>query len=707
MSSNIKNNEVLTAIPETGTPRPVASSGAASVDPSSRSQPVALDVPVTVNGARAVAGSDKREPFSESTKTVLIFGHGAVVRLASSVAPGQLLFLTNEKTKKEVVCQVVKSKNYQNVSGYVELEFTEPVAGFWGARFSPERGSSQSSQGSTLQPPSVQRSSQAPVAPSAAIGNSILNSSAPQSRPATPVSSPVASSDSPAPNSPATAAVSSPAASSAHASSALPTEPVQKISKERAEIPSFLDADERTIEQQLADLFPEDFTKTKKTAPLSGPRSTAPVSNAAEIKPASTTPPASTISPATLSSVPAMEQTPKSSGDPFRKILDSDEIKIPAWLEPLARNASAVSAAAWSPEITEKESADVRDEGDVTEAPDLTVTEISAIPEPAEQVPAEPSFGTTYMLADENDLAAGDVPEEGSKKKFMIGAIAAVALLVLILGGWYAFRSPADNGAPVTSAVAKGSNSSSPSRSQGSSSNQSNTSGVTSKPGRGAATTDSATGSASASGSKNSSAAAPHDNSANSATNSTTNSPEITNASLNSISDAPASGNAAGSVAAKRKKSNAASPRLPTAASSKSKSEDNLEEALNLNAPSAPLAGEGLASGLLISNSKQPVAPGSAPAVKIGGDVRPAKLISTVSPAYPPMAKSQRLSGDVKIDALIDASGNVTSVTVLSGPTLLQDSALEAVRHWKYQPAQLDGKPVAMHLTVTVQFHLH
>ncbi|HJY89532.1 MAG TPA: hypothetical protein VJ255_04605, partial [Candidatus Acidoferrum sp.] len=92
-------------------------------------QPVALEVPVTVNGARTVDGSDKREPFSEPTKTVLIFGHGAVIRLASLVAPGQLLFVTNEKTKKEVVCQVVKSKNYRTVTGYVELEFTEPAVG--------------------------------------------------------------------------------------------------------------------------------------------------------------------------------------------------------------------------------------------------------------------------------------------------------------------------------------------------------------------------------------------------------------------------------------------------------------------------------------------------------------------------------------------------------------------------------------------------
>src|SRR5207249_2750457 len=75
-----------------------------------RPQPVALEVPVTVNGARSVDGSDKREPFSERSQTVLVFGHGAVLRISALLAPGQLVFLTNEKTKKEVVCVVVKSK---------------------------------------------------------------------------------------------------------------------------------------------------------------------------------------------------------------------------------------------------------------------------------------------------------------------------------------------------------------------------------------------------------------------------------------------------------------------------------------------------------------------------------------------------------------------------------------------------------------------
>src|SRR5258705_2720829 len=117
-----------------------------------KAQPVALEVSVTVNGARTVDGSEKREPFSETTQTVLVFGNGAVIRLNSSVAPGQLLFLTNEKTKKEVVCQVVKSKNYRSVSGYVELEFTEPAVGFWGMRFPTDRIGSGPQPGALVSP---------------------------------------------------------------------------------------------------------------------------------------------------------------------------------------------------------------------------------------------------------------------------------------------------------------------------------------------------------------------------------------------------------------------------------------------------------------------------------------------------------------------------------------------------------------------------
>jgi protein TonB len=109
-------------------------------------------------------------------------------------------------------------------------------------------------------------------------------------------------------------------------------------------------------------------------------------------------------------------------------------------------------------------------------------------------------------------------------------------------------------------------------------------------------------------------------------------------------------------------------------------------------------------SGFAAGNRKQPAAP-EAP-LPIGGDVKSAKLITQVAPVYPALARNQHVSGDVRIDALIDANGRVTTMKVISGPTLLHQAAMDSLRQWKYQPATLDGKSVPMHLTVTLQFRL-
>jgi TonB family protein len=90
----------------------------------------------------------------------------------------------------------------------------------------------------------------------------------------------------------------------------------------------------------------------------------------------------------------------------------------------------------------------------------------------------------------------------------------------------------------------------------------------------------------------------------------------------------------------------------------------------------------------------------------VGGDVKPAKMISSVPPVYSSLARTQHVSGDVKIDALIDVNGRVTAMKVISGPTLLHQAAMDALHQWKYKPATLDGKPVPMHLMVTLQFRL-
>jgi TonB family protein len=67
---------------------------------------------------------------------VLVGENGGVVCLSAAVAPGQLLLLTNEESKREVAAQVKRKRTYKPTSCYVELEFAEPAQRFWGREFS-------------------------------------------------------------------------------------------------------------------------------------------------------------------------------------------------------------------------------------------------------------------------------------------------------------------------------------------------------------------------------------------------------------------------------------------------------------------------------------------------------------------------------------------------------------------------------------------
>ena len=104
--------------------------------PLPRVNALAREIRVKVTGARAGNVSEERDLFAENTTTVLVFEKGGVIRLAAAVTPGQLLFLTNEESKREVVTQVIRKRIYRPTECYVELEFTEAVPGFWGTAFS-------------------------------------------------------------------------------------------------------------------------------------------------------------------------------------------------------------------------------------------------------------------------------------------------------------------------------------------------------------------------------------------------------------------------------------------------------------------------------------------------------------------------------------------------------------------------------------------
>jgi TonB family protein len=93
--------------------------------------------------------------------------------------------------------------------------------------------------------------------------------------------------------------------------------------------------------------------------------------------------------------------------------------------------------------------------------------------------------------------------------------------------------------------------------------------------------------------------------------------------------------------------------------------------------------------------------------LRLHGDVRPAQLISRVNPKYPKGARKKHVEGVVLLHAIIGKDGAPHSVKVISGDPLLTESAIEAVLQWRYSPTLLEGHPVEVDTTISVNFQLN
>jgi protein TonB len=93
-------------------------------------------------------------------------------------------------------------------------------------------------------------------------------------------------------------------------------------------------------------------------------------------------------------------------------------------------------------------------------------------------------------------------------------------------------------------------------------------------------------------------------------------------------------------------------------------------------------------------------------AVRVGGNIREPKNIKRVQPAYPPIAQASRVSGMVILEIQVDREGQVTNARVLRSIPLLDQAAIDAVMQWRFTPTLLNGVPVPVIMTVTVNFTL-
>ena len=142
----------------------------------------------------------------------------------------------------------------------------------------------------------------------------------------------------------------------------------------------------------------------------------------------------------------------------------------------------------------------------------------------------------------------------------------------------------------------------------------------------------------------------------------------------------------------RRRSSQRSRSNWPSRRCTDSMASESCPEAITLAPPPAPAAEP-------VPDHQEPLRPG-------GVIKRPLK-VRDAAPAYPPLARAAHVEGIVIIEATIGPDGRVQDARILrSANPLLNAEALDAVRRWEYTPTLLNGIPVAIVMTVTVDFRL-
>ena len=135
--------------------------------------------------------------------------------------------------------------------------------------------------------------------------------------------------------------------------------------------------------------------------------------------------------------------------------------------------------------------------------------------------------------------------------------------------------------------------------------------------------------------------------------------------------------------------------------------ETGLEAGFETSVPSVidgGVAGE-ITNGIVEPVAAAPPPPVQAP-LRVGGVIRTPVKVRDVAPVYPPLAQAARVQGIVILEATIGADGRVLNARVLRSVPLLDQAAMDAVGQWQFTPTLLNGVPVPVVMTVTVQFAL-
>lgn len=92
--------------------------------------------------------------------------------------------------------------------------------------------------------------------------------------------------------------------------------------------------------------------------------------------------------------------------------------------------------------------------------------------------------------------------------------------------------------------------------------------------------------------------------------------------------------------------------------------------------------------------------------INVSGSVMAGRATSRTAPVYPSFARTARVEGTVVLHANISKAGTIENLGVISGPQMLRQAALDAVKTWRYKPYLLDNEPVEVETTINVTFEL-
>jgi TonB family protein len=577
-----------------------------------RADAVSLEVPVKVHGSRVMEVvrevTPHTEPFEEQTSTMIVFPQGAVIRMSTAVSVGQMLVVTNSKSRQDAICRVVKVRTFSNLQGYVEVEFTHKQPGYWNVYF-PSDG-----------PPSAIKPSQ-PVAVE----------TAPPTIKTAPIAPPSEISWAPAPEpvaqkqaepDPLPPAIKSPTFPAPIASAPKPEAPFISIgSQEEVQPPA------ATIAKPAPQLTPH-VESVKKPA--------AQVTNASSM--IESLPPPPVLTAPTISS-PDSRAAAASSGS-----------------EALAEPAPAVEAP--GPVVVRSTFGSLS--GGATLGSNRA--ESVAVGEPE-------LHSSTEVFADQKSPSG--------KNWVLIGVSVAVLAAAVVAGAIFFRPQPANRTAAAPSpavltqpAVATNSN-------------------VTQPAGTGTATSSASTSNRDAATNvrpsiivNGNAPAETHEApaSANRPVIAKQSAPSVTPAMMNSTLNAH-----------------------PVSSQRADGGQADAAPSVDAMVPSAEISA---LPGMGSSDVASPPVPAinhDGP-VRIGGQVKEPKLVSSTLPIYPAIAKKTNIQGDVIIRATIDKDGRVAHMDAVSGPPMLRQPALDALSRWKYEPSKLDGQPVSVQMLVTIKF---